>query len=261
MKNCILTTGSHNIASDITRFTKLARKYHPEDDIVVMMPQYHMDPDFCIDNKKQYKTRFATYTHEFCSNLADLMTKRFEMFQQILSQFKYNKVFICDCRDLHFQGNIFDYEFDTDIVCFKEINKIKDNHVAKNWLEIFKDPKVKEQMANSYNICLGTLLGTHDGILKFIGPFLETMYSSGLALNNDQIIYNYLIHSNKIDGLTSKLESNDSGPVATIGDQDSHSTVTVSNDGTVYINKVHKPVVIHQYDRLSIELQDKINQK
>tara|TARA_R110000868_G_scaffold133029_3_gene344400 strand:+ start:3110 stop:3895 length:786 start_codon:yes stop_codon:yes gene_type:complete len=261
MKNCILTTASHSIFSDLARFVKQARSFHPTDDIVIMMPEYHMDPVSCKQLKDEYKIRIATYSLQFCNNLADLMTKRFVMFEQYLNQFEYNNVFICDCRDLYFQGNIFDYKFNTDIVCFKEVNKIKDNDVAKGWLNIFSDPKEKEQMANEYNICLGTLLGTQTGILKFIGPFLHKMMTSGLALNNDQIIYNYLIHTNAIESLTVKLEDNFTGPVATVGDRDAHSSVTIKEDGTVYINSVHKPVVVHQYDRLSPELQKLINKE
>lgn len=258
MKNCILTTASDNIKDELTHFTKQARRYHSNDDIVIVMPDYHMDTQYCKELKKEYNVRIATYSIQFCNNLADLMTKRFIAYEQYLQRFEYNKVFICDCRDLHFQGNIFDYNFDTDIVCFKEANILKGNPISNGWLEIFKDSAVKKQLGECYNLCLGTLLGTYKGIFKFIKPFLNEMFSSGLALNNDQIIFNYLIYLNKIEGLIAKLETNETGPVATIGDQVAHASVKVNDEGIVLIGETnHIPAVIHQYDRLPQNIQQK----
>jgi hypothetical protein len=260
MKNCVLTTGTANIQEELERFVKSFRKHNTIDDIVIMMPDYHINEQACRDLKQQYNVRIATYSFQFCNNLADLMTKRFVAYMQYLKQFEYNKVFMCDSRDMLFQGNIFDYNFKEDIVVFKEINKVKDNNIAKGWLNAFDDLEVRETIANSYNICLGTLLGSYSGVLKFIPPFLDKMFSSGLPLNYDQIIYNYLIHTNAIEGLTHQYQDNH-GPVATIGDQDAHKTVSVKENGTVVIDDTYIPLVVHQWDRLSLNLQNKIKQQ
>lgn len=256
MNNCILTAASQNISQDLCRFLRSARKHHPNDNIVVMMPDYSTSTEFCAFLKQEYKTMVGLYGLSLCSNLADLMTMRFRMYKQYLDQVNHDRVFMCDCRDLHFQGSIFDYSFNTDIVCFQEHNKIKDNPIANGWLNIFADPKVKEQMGNSYNLCLGTLLGTQEGTNKFIEQFLQKMFDSKLPLNNDQIIFNYMIHTNSFVDITHTIETNTAGPVATIGDQDAHSSVVVK-EGVVYIGD-HRPAVVHQYDRLPLETQNNI---
>jgi hypothetical protein len=180
-----------------------------------------------------------------------------------LGIFKSDLLLLCDFRDVLFQKNIENYDFDnnTDLYFFLEgINFTQDYNCNTPWLKrletIFQESFYNEICYNKV-ICSGTTIGTLNGLSNYLNILcgILTKYKINEVL--DQGIHNYMIYRNKILDVNIKLLSNEENLVNTVG-----CDVKILNENNLIINK-NKDVsfVVHQYDRFTKELKEKISSK
>jgi hypothetical protein len=160
----------------------------------------------------------------------------------------YDKVMICDVRDVYFQKNPFDYKYEPGLSVFYEdegttIGMQKHN---KFWIENgFGTSMLDEVFANPIS-CSGVTIGDTHAMLKYFETMIPYIMSIPNIQGLDQGIHNVLLHRGLIPQVVKYYD--DEGPVSTISEFKPKSRVIVSH-GTVR-GRSGKPVnIVHQYDR------------
>ncbi len=126
MKNLILTAaiGIHHV--QLKLFIKSLRKYY-NDEVYFLVGKNDDDLKKILTlNQCKY---IEVNVHRF-----DIQVKRYNFFLKILKESKYKQVLFCDCRDVYFQSNPFNFNFKGSINFFLEDKKIKECIHASNWI-------------------------------------------------------------------------------------------------------------------------------
>ncbi|MBD2179958.1 hypothetical protein H6S82_25415 [Planktothrix sp. FACHB-1355] len=186
---------------------------------------------------------------------------RYAIYYLYLSKYgeKYANVMLSDVRDVVFQGDPFDFEFeDGSLNCFLEEGEktIGDSEGNAQWIREGFGEDALPKIADKSISCSGTTIGSIDAIMAYlkamIDAFVQLKYHSwGI----DQGVHNYIIYQ----GLVKKVKfyNNFRGPILTM-----HYTneEKLQFDSNGYLrNDDGSPIkVLHQYDRLSPEVRNKI---
>jgi hypothetical protein len=160
----------------------------------------------------------------------------------------YNQVFLCDVRDLVFQGDVFAQIPQDGLHAFQEdlaftagterFNRsILINNYGESEIKFFEDKPI---------ICSGTTLGDSESIIKYIVALinernLEQMQRAG-GIPDEQACHNWIFHKNMLP----HTQHRNGDGVATI-------CLTHPNkikvDGDELIIYGQRPAVVHQWDR------------
>lgn len=171
-------------------------------------------------------------------------------------------ILICDSRDVLFQKNIENYNYDTnvDIYGFLEGITIEKEQVFNaKWIrriEVLLNENIYDSICQNQVICCGTTIGKKESIVKYVEKMCYYIKNYNIVTNLDQGLHNYMLYLNKLD-CNIKLLSNKDNLVNTVGN-DVHK-----------INKYKKIVnddndiswIVHQYDRFSDNLKKRISVK
>lgn len=110
--NLIITTAVNYDWEKIKFFIKSYSKYHINSDLIVIIGT----KDFQL---KEKLNRFKIKYYETKVHRYDIQEKRYHYALDILkNNSQYNKVLLCDSRDVYFQKNIFSYNFEKNINFF-----------------------------------------------------------------------------------------------------------------------------------------------
>ena len=108
--NLILAAAVGYNFNQIELFVKSLRKYYSDKICLI------------IDSKDlKLQEELAKYRCEIIRTNIDkkkIQFKRYEIFLDFLNQKKFDKILICDSRDIYFQANPFDYKFNKPINFF-----------------------------------------------------------------------------------------------------------------------------------------------
>jgi len=189
---------------------------------------------------------------------------RFFCIQHLLKRvmFDCDYFLICDSRDVLFQKNIetYPYDSDIDIYGFQEGITIAEEKVFNTpWIKIIEqivNEPVYDIIANNKIICCGTTIGKFDAIKKYINTMCDIIETNNITMNLDQGIHNYLLYLNKLE-LNVKILSNNDNLVNTIGN-DAH---ILDEEGHILNRNNEISYVVHQYDRCSTDIREKISKK
>jgi hypothetical protein len=164
-------------------------------------------------------------------------------------QDKYARVMLSDVRDVVFQRDPFDFEFEAGLYFFLEDDRepIKNCPYNSMWLRTGYGEDTLRELGEEVASCSGTTIGRTAAVMQY----LELMVDHMLRLKShpagiDQGVHNYLLYKNEIQDVT--LVPNRRGPVFTMGKTVDLQTpfdaegFVLNQDGTV----AH---VLHQYDR------------
>jgi hypothetical protein len=131
-------------------------------------------------------------------------------------QSKYSNIMLADVRDVVFQKDPFDFEFEeTSLSCFCENSKYSINsqefnaHIVRRAL----GENVLREIGMNPIVCSGITLGPTQLIMSYLEKMIECMKGiKTVSLNSsDQAIHNYLIYSKQLKNV--KLFNNEKGPV------------------------------------------------
>jgi len=260
MNNLIISAACGLEAKQIKFFLKSLRKYYNED-------------IFFLVGKKDIETKklLTLYNCSFLETKVhkyDIQLKRYFFFLQLLQKKTYKNVLFCDSRDIYFQSNPFDYPYKGCINFFLEDKKIKDCPYNSQWIIKTYGKNTYKSLSNNIISCGGTILGSHEGVKKFLTLMIQEMskhkYPKKLKYlltfrkdksgrGSDQAHGNYIAHNNLIKN--SFFYSNESGPVATLF----YLKKITFNKKSELINILNVPyAIVHQYDKRPDEFNDKI---
>lgn len=67
-------------------------------------------------------------------NKKKIQFKRYEIFEKYLENKEYNYILLCDCRDIYFQSNPFNFNYKSSINFFQKTLKLKIVHITQTGL-------------------------------------------------------------------------------------------------------------------------------
>jgi len=262
MKNLILSAACGLDPKQIEFFLKSLRKYY-KDEIFFLLKKDD------IEVKKLLNEHAGNFleidVHKF-----DVQVKRYNFFLKILKENIYNKVLICDSRDIYFQSNPFDHNYKGSINFFLEDKKIKECPYNTNWLIKTYGQKTFEKLSNNIINCSGTTLGASQSIKAYLNlmtkhsldfkfkkrlKYLLTFRRDQTGRGADQAYANYIVHNKLIEN--SFLYSNESGPIATVY----YLKKIIFDKNHQLINSLNKPYsIVHQYDKRWDEFKDNVGE-
>lgn len=184
-----------------------------------------------------------------------IVNNRWKMFLRYVENHgdEYEQIFICDTRDLIFQGDIFEcftdkknflgYATEADDIKGSRTN-VKLNY---QWLESFFDKNIANDLADKDIICCGTVIATTEEMKIFLEKMIE-FNPDFHPVGNDQATEQYIIYKKllpikniiKIDCWTGEIFTSflfhEYNPMELDGN------LILRGDGKI-------PAVVHQYDR------------
>ena len=250
-KYLVLTAAVGYNFHQIEFFIKSLRKYY-NDEICVAID----DKNENLENGlKQYNCNIIkTKVHK-----NETINKRNELFSAYLKDKNYNNILLCDSRDIYFQGNPFEYEYQSSINFFLEDYKIKDCPYNSNWILKTYGKIEYDNISDKTILCSGTVLGSNNKILEYLDllkkygssykykkklKYLLTFRPDPEGRGCEQGHANYLVHKKIIKDFY--LHSNSKGPVATVF----YLKKIIFDDKSRLINDIGKPyLLVHQYDK------------
>jgi hypothetical protein len=188
---------------------------------------------------------------------------RFVVMKQYLHSetfFNSKYLFMCDFRDVLFQRNIEEYNFEEhdDIIGFKEGVGYYNNQCNADWatqLDLYLNENIYAQLQPLSVLCCGTTIGKTDVLRKYIDLMCDIIITHNINANLDQAIHNYILHLNKLN-VNVKLMTNDDGFIYNLGcDRNYH----IKENNIYYNGKL--PYVVHQYDRCPTEQRQLLSNK
>ena len=262
MKNVVITTAIGLKSNEVEFFIKSLRKYY-KDDIYFLVGEKDND----------LKRKLAIYNCKFKEvkiHKHDIQLKRYEYFLKILEENKniYNQVLFCDCRDIYFQSDPFDYKYKGPINFFLEDIPIKQCEFNSKWIYKTFGKEIYKEISNNIICCSGTVLGSFASMLDYLNlmnemikkfPFkkrlkyLLTFRRDKNGRGCDQAHGNFIVYKKYFKD--SCLYSNHEGPIATVY----YLKKIKFNDESQLINELGKPyLIVHQYDKRWSEFSEKV---
>lgn len=211
---------------------------------------------------------YDVYTHLYEEKLNsnhEIQNDRFELYPILIQSYYFDveRIFITDVRDVIFQDDPFVNDFDTEqeLEFYYEPELIGNCPCNSWWYKTMLGDSVLDQVKDNYIVCCGTIMGTREGLLKYLNQFKDAFdewRKSGRVFTGgeDTVVHNLLIINNKITQKY-KIVHNGYGAVSTL----EHQKILDFDDNGRYINVDGKPTpVIHQWDRKKdhIDLFNKI---
>lgn len=250
-KNLIISAAIGYNFKHLELFIKSLRKFY-NDDICFLIENGNSELE---KNLKNYNCLYVT------KNISkkEIILKRHNFFAEFLQKTNYEKVFCCDCRDVYFQSNPFEYNFDKPINFFQEGKLIKDCVYNSEWILKTYRAKAYELIKNQTILCAGTVLGNKEKVLEYSNlminniqkykyqkrlKYLLTFRVDPVGRGCDQAHANYIVHNNLIKDIG--LHSNADGPVATAFYL---KNINFDQNLNLLNSKNHPYSVVHQYDK------------
>ena len=189
----------------------------------------------------------------------DIQSKRYEIFLEFLKDKNYNNVLCCDSRDIYFQSNPFDFNYQNSINFFLEDKKIKNCPYNSNWIIKTYGLSGFNEVSDKIILCSGTVLGSLEKIKEYLtlmkDKILKNKYAKSFkyfitlrrdpeSRGCDQGHANYLINKNYIKECA--FYANNEGPVATVY----YLKKIVFDKQLRLLDSNSNPyLIVHQYDK------------
>jgi len=218
MKNLIIGTATGYSADVMKVFVKSARKFHPDDDIALVIdfpptPEMHqlLSEHGIIELSYQISTMLPGPIHNI---------RYFRYLDFLMEHPDYKDVFLCDTRDLAFQGNVFSESRKKYLYCFfeDERHSIVSEPGNRTGMLLALGKEALLSVANQRIICWGTVLGDRLSVLHYLFKYRGEMTFERLLKDNhlvkDQAIPTLIAYLDNTPGFEMK-ENGDI--VATVG--------------------------------------------
>lgn len=243
MKPLILTILTNYTYRKVEPFFRTLRKTGYLGDVVVFYDKIDRET---LSHIRKWNVNLVKFdSTKYLKKDIRIVHYRFNLFYDFLKKniSNYDKVFICDVRDIVFQKDPFNYSNYSKINFFCENEPINKSNINSYILIEAGGKEALKKYGNNLVSCAGTTLGDSKYILNYL-KFMSDNIKSGFPIDQGQ--HNLYFYSSKVHN--SKRFCNLSGPILTISNLGNemikfNSKMEVTNkDGSV-IN------IIHQYDR------------
>lgn len=262
MRNLVITPAVGLKWSSIELFLKSLRLYF-EGEVFFLISK----------NDNELKKSLQYYKCEYKEvsiHKHDTQLKRYKIFYEyILEKKSFSKILFCDSRDIYFQSNPFDYNFNASINFFLEDQIFKNCEVNSNWAKKTFGEEIYQFLSNKTISCGGTVLANYESMKTFLIlmdslikkykfkkrlKYFLTFRRDKTGRGCDQIHSNYLIYKNIIKDYY--LYNNYDGPFATVYYL---KNIKFNTTGQL-INEKNEPYsLVHQYDKRWNLFSEKVN--
>jgi len=160
-------------------------------------------------------------------------------------------IFLTDCRDAIFQGDLFARMETPGLYCFAEGkgNTIANSSGNRSMFNHCFEKEVLDELGHFEPLCSGTIMGDYESIRACLQAMVNHTMSikhMKMVSGDDQGLYNYIIRK----GLTKNINiiDNDDGPVGTMGSVP-YNQMRVSPEHLVLQKDGRPYAFLHQQDR------------
>lgn len=164
---------------------------------------------------------------------------------------KYSHIISSDVRDVVFQGNPFDWNFEDGMYLVDETKynmTIQGEMYNRMWVEVYT--KSKEVLSNKV-LNSGTLIGTSNYFIPFIKQYSDFIKNNN-TMTMEQGTLNYLYYTNYFENIKFYLNRNEKGIVYSLALDLTHFKrivkLKITNE-TLYNEDGTYPLIVHQYNR------------
>ncbi len=147
------------------------------------------------------------------------MTSRYLLYYLYLYEHgkNYSNVMLTDVRDVLFQRDPFDFEFDNCLSCFLEDKEKTLSSCSTNsrWLRKGFGNYVLREIGNQMISCAGTTIGTRPSIMLYLEAMIDCLVN--LRVHDwgiDQGVHNYILYKGLVKNV--RFYENHQGPVLTM---------------------------------------------
>jgi hypothetical protein len=192
-------------------FMKSLRKYNTQCKVIVVCEKQNIFEDLIEFSKT---TNFVIYS-DFETTDSPMMYYRFNVYKKYLdeSEDDFKQILLSDLDDVIFQEDPFDISFKEELYCAMEHNILSDTYnwaprLNMEWIRACNHLQINyANFDNKHIVCAGTILGTSNGIKKYLDFFIEAQRKE---IINDQgllniYVYNYLESKAMVEVRKSKI--------------------------------------------------------
>lgn len=231
-------------------FLKSLRKFYKEDVCFIISYDSELESKLKEYNCSTIKTKI---------NKKKIQFERYQIYQDYLKNKHFNKILLCDSRDIYFQDSPFNFNYKGEINFFLEDHKIINCPFNSNWIIKTYGKKNYNKISEKTILCSGTVLGNQNKINEYLllmcKNILNFKYKRRLKYaltfrvdpegrGCDQGHANFIVHNSMINNFT--FYSNNTGPFATAYYLKKFNFDTNAK----LINESGKPyLLVHQYDK------------
>lgn len=228
-------------------FLKSLRKYNSDCKVVIFCEQNNIFEDLITFSNEMNFEIYSNFATKY-----NMMYYRFELYNDYLKKNTiFNKVLLSDINDVIFQEDPFSINFTEELYCALEQSILSDNNNSSSCVNIEWIHQCNHLSENNYDnykykyiVCAGTILGSYDGIIKYLKFYEDTQ---NIKIVNDQgllnvYVYNYLSSKKCLEFKESKILTLD---------KINFETLNIENNSIVN-NNGEKYSIIHQIDRCNL---------
>jgi hypothetical protein len=173
---------------------KSLRKYNSDCKVVIICEQHNIFEDL-ID----FSNEMNFEIHSNFNTKYDMMYYRFELYNDYLKKNAFDKVLLSDINDVIFQEDPFSIDFTEELYCALEQSVLSDNDNDSSLTNMKWIDECNHLSENDYNnyqckyvVCAGTILGSYDGIIKYLDFYKDTQQ---IKIVNDQGLFNVYVYN------------------------------------------------------------------
>ena len=159
-KNLVLSAAIGYKFSQIEFFIKSLRKFY-KDKIVLLIS----GGDIKLEEELK---KFNCETIKIDINKKEIQFKRYEVFLNYLQNKEFGNILLCDSRDIYFQANPFEFNYNGKINFFLEDQLIKNCHYNSNWILKTYGKEEFIKISNKVILCSGTVVGRGENIKNYL---------------------------------------------------------------------------------------------
>lgn len=260
MKNVLLGISVNFDQFELKNLILSFREFNKEDDMILFVDPKQLET--LSEAFKNYDVMFKPLCfHDMCDTPIH-NTRYVKCYEFLLEHNEYKNVFLCDTKDVVFQGNPFKDLADDFLYTFQEDSGLRifdDPTYNGPWIHYAFGPEVLEKIGHNIIICSGTILGSRNRILQLLESVKREMMRIKIenphAFSNmimDQGIVNYFARTDEKETYNITVKEN-GDIVATVGvtlsDSPLKKDTVLMKDTHILVNG-REPSVIHQYDRI-----------
>lgn len=254
--NAVITVATNFQKSQILRFVNSFRENNQTDKLIIVISNNDVKKHSDFIEEMKHVVSWFMIDDSYLSNKYYIISERFKFYIKILASYNFENVFLCDCRDVIFQGNVFKHNIQKLTLFCEEgmiepepFNRFTISYCNKTKYDFIKHNKI---------INAGTILGPQkdivdlcNTIISHIAVIPELKNEVGNPFNFDQAVLNIIGYEHPNADIIQNCNI-----VNTMGLSIAHKEINdkgyfVSRDGNICD-------VVHQFDRCNTDMIDKI---
>lgn len=254
--NAVITVATNFKQSQILRFVNTFRESNQTDKIIIIISNNDVEKHSSFIKNMKHVVDWFVVDDSYLSNKYYIISERFKFYIKILALYNFENVFLCDCRDIIFQGNIFKHNIQKLTLFCEEgniepepFNRFTISYCNKNKYDLIKHNKI---------INAGTILGPQKDIVdlchtivSYIAVIPELKNEVGTPFNFDQAVLNIIGYEHPNVDIIPNCKI-----INTMGLSIAHKDINengyfITRDGDICD-------VVHQFDRCTSDMICKI---